>query len=293
MRTEQEMYDLIINTAKEDEGILAVYMNGSRSNPNVPRDIFQDYDIGYVVKETKPYYEDEKWIDRFGERLYMQMPDKMDQMRGMECNLEESYGWLIQFVDGNRLDLHVEPLEYAKVHIHDDKLCKILLDKGNYLPSIPESTDEDYHVKRPSREDFLCECNNFWWCMNNVAKGIWRGEIPYVMDMMNYWNRPHLVHLLSWKIGYETKYSCSVGKSGKYMYRYLPESIWNRFLETYPCGKTDDMWRATFTMCDLFDEVAKEVGEVMGYEYNEAEARASRSHLEHVRRLPKDAKEIY
>ena len=28
MRTEQEMYDLIINTAKEDERIRAVYMNG-------------------------------------------------------------------------------------------------------------------------------------------------------------------------------------------------------------------------------------------------------------------------
>lgn len=32
MRTEQEMYDLIINTAKKDERIWAVYMNGSRTN---------------------------------------------------------------------------------------------------------------------------------------------------------------------------------------------------------------------------------------------------------------------
>ena len=26
-------------------------MNGSRANPNAPRDIFQDYDIVYVVEE--------------------------------------------------------------------------------------------------------------------------------------------------------------------------------------------------------------------------------------------------
>lgn len=71
MRTEQEMYNLIINTAKEDDRILAVYMNGSRTNTNVPKDMFQDYNIVYVVKETKPYYENEAWIDRFGERLYM------------------------------------------------------------------------------------------------------------------------------------------------------------------------------------------------------------------------------
>lgn len=71
---------------------------------------------------------------------------------------------------------------------------------------------------------------------------------------------------------------------------YLTESIWNRFLQTYPCGKIEDIWRATFLMCDLFDEVAKEVAIAMGYNYKEEEAKASRGHLEHVRQLPKDAK---
>lgn len=41
MRTEQEMYDLIINIAQQDEEIRAVYMNGSRTNQNVPKDIFR------------------------------------------------------------------------------------------------------------------------------------------------------------------------------------------------------------------------------------------------------------
>ena len=78
MRTEKEMYDLIIGTAQADERIRAVYMNGSRTNPNVPRDIFQDYDVVYVVTDNKPFYEDKNWIDVFGERLYMQCPDEVD-----------------------------------------------------------------------------------------------------------------------------------------------------------------------------------------------------------------------
>ena len=52
MRTEKEMIDLIMNT-KEDERIRAVIMNGSRVNPNVKRDCFQDYDIIYVVKDIR------------------------------------------------------------------------------------------------------------------------------------------------------------------------------------------------------------------------------------------------
>ena len=55
MRTEKEMYDLILNIANNDERIRAVYLNGSRTNPNVPKDIFQDYDVVYVVTETKPF----------------------------------------------------------------------------------------------------------------------------------------------------------------------------------------------------------------------------------------------
>ena len=54
MRSEKEMFDLLISTAREDENILAAYLEGSRTVPGVPKDIFQDYDLVYVVKETRP-----------------------------------------------------------------------------------------------------------------------------------------------------------------------------------------------------------------------------------------------
>mgnify|MGYP000282039259 CR=1 FL=1 len=69
MRSEKEMLDLIIKTAEEDPRVRAAYLEGSRVNPNVPKDIFQDYDVVYVVNETKSFREDRQWIDRFGERL--------------------------------------------------------------------------------------------------------------------------------------------------------------------------------------------------------------------------------
>lgn len=51
------MFKLILNVAKNNIRILAVYMNGSTTNPNATKDIFQDYDIVYVVKETKSFRE--------------------------------------------------------------------------------------------------------------------------------------------------------------------------------------------------------------------------------------------
>ena len=286
MRTEDEMYELILNIAKNDECIRAVYMNGSRTNPNVPRDIFQDYDVVYVVTNTKPYRENKAWIDLFGERLYMQYPDEHPDY---PSDKENFYGWLMQFRDGSRIDLHVESISHAKENILNDKLCKILLDKDNLLPEIPESTDEDYRVKSPSKEQYLCTCNEFWWCLNNVAKGLWRQEIPYAQDMLNYNVRKQLEKMLSWKIGVDTDFSVSVGKSAKYMYRWLSEEEWRRYLTTYANGTVEECWEAVFRMCDLFEEVAVYVGEKLGYEYNRDEAEGGRKFLEYVKELPQDA----
>lgn len=170
MRKEKEMFDLIISTAQRDDRIRAVYMNGSRTNKKVKKDLLQDYDIVYVVKQNRPFYEDKYWIDIFGERLYMQYPDEIDRCNGIEVNFDKRYGWLIQFKDGNRLDLHVVPVE--EVDIKSDKLCIILLDKDGLLPAIPEPSDEDYLIKRPTQDEFYACCNEFWWCLNNIAKGL-------------------------------------------------------------------------------------------------------------------------
>ena len=288
MRTEKEMFQLILQIAKEDDRIRAVYMNGSRTNPNVEKDIFQDYDIVYVVKETKTFIENKEWINQFGKRLYMQYPEDTDS----EEHKEKCYGWLIQFEDGNRLDLHIHAEDYAKGDIVKDKLCTILLDKDNILPEIPVSSDETHWVTKPTEDAFLYTCNEFWWCLNNVGKGLWREEIPYVQDMVNMVLRPQLVKMLSWKIGITTNFSCSIGKSGKYMWKWLNEKEWKQFLRTYAGGNIEEIWDSTQQMCQLFHHTALFVSEKLQFKYDKEEARASYSFFLHTKKLPKDATEI-
>ena len=55
MRSEEEILTLIINVAKTDERIRAVLLNGSRANPNITKDKFQDFDIVYIVNEIKTF----------------------------------------------------------------------------------------------------------------------------------------------------------------------------------------------------------------------------------------------
>lgn len=290
MRSETEMYQLILDLAKADPGILAVYLNGSRTNVHAPKDIFQDYDVVYVVRRTAPYIEDKDWIHNFGTILYMQYPDENPDCPGDKENI---YGWLMQFADGNRLDLHVETLSHARAHIGDDRLCKILLDKEQLLPAIPPATDADYHVKKPTAEQFRACTNEFWWCSNNLAKGLWREEILYVQDMANFVVRKELERMLSWKVGIEHDFAVSVGKSAKYIRRWLSQEVYQQYLDTFFGGSCEDAWRAVLVMCDLFAQTAAAVALGLGYTYEAEEGEAARGFLEHVRALPKDAREVY
>ena len=295
MRTEQEMYDLILKVAREDDRIRAVYIDGSRTNPNAPKDIFQDYDVGYVVRETKSFIEDRDWTERmFGKILYMQRPDEFAEFFPNEgIDIAKCYGWLMQFADGNRIDLHVETIEFAQKGFFDDSLRRILFDKDGILPKIPESNDKNYWVKKPPLREYLCACNEFWWCLNNVAKGLWRKELTYVQDMVNHVVRGQLTKVLSWKIGLATDWSAAVGKSGKYMHRFLSSEDWQEYLSTWFSCDVNEAWEAMLRMCALFDRTAREVGAGLGYEYNRTEAENSLMYFKHVQTLPEDAKEVY
>ena len=62
MRSEKTLYDLILSFARHNDAIRAVRMNGSRANPNAPKDILQDFDIVYAVTDIGPFRKNPGWI---------------------------------------------------------------------------------------------------------------------------------------------------------------------------------------------------------------------------------------
>lgn len=293
MRSEKEMFDLILGAAKKDERVRAVYMNGSRTNPNAPKDIFQDYDIVYVVTETGSFLQDENWMDCFGSLLMIQEPDKQDQACGIEMDLERSYGYLMLFTDGNRIDLRIQTKEAMLEEYVKDKLTIPLLDKDSCLPPIGSPTDRDYYVQKPTEPLFMSCCNNFWWCQQNVAKGLWRDELPYAKEMFECVIRRDLDKMVSWRVGIDYDFQVSVGKMGKYLKRYLPERYWEMYRATYSDGNADRMWDSILTAGELFRAIAQEVADYFQYTYPVRDDRNMTDYVKHVRAMSADAKEIY
>ncbi|AJD89798.1 aminoglycoside 6-adenylyltransferase [Jeotgalibacillus malaysiensis] len=288
MRSEQEMMALILGFAREDSRIKAVYMNGSRTNPNAPRDMFQDYDIVYVTDEMEGFTADQSWISYFGNLLMMQQPDALDAGKGLSTD-PGRYAFLMLFDDGNRIDLSFQTVDYMQKVYLNDSLTIPLLDKDGILPDIPESTDRDYFVKKPSEGEFDSVTNDFWWCLQNVAKGLWRDELPYAHHMFELTTRSALDQMIEWWIGSQHDYEVSAGKMGKYFKRFLPEEYWTTYLKTY----AEDKWAAVDTAAELFGQIGREVAEKEGFQYPERDEKQMLMFVRRVRSLPGDAEAIF
>lgn len=289
MRNEQEMLELIIDTARRDERIRAVIMNGSRANPNAPRDFFQDFDIVYIVTDAAPFRHNYEWIKRFGEIMILQLPE---DMRDPPPSNDGGFSYLMQFTDGNRIDLGIYPLEKLDERTQDS-LSVLLLDKDGIVKSFEPSSENDYLPKPPTAKAFFDCCNEFWWCCPYVAKGLWREEILYAKYMLDEVVREQLMKMLRWHIGVKTQFTSNPGKLGKYFKQYLEPELWDMLQKTYADAGYDNTWEAMFTMCSLFRKVALPVAEHFRFDYPHDDDKRVSAHLEHVRFLPKNAEEMY
>ena len=289
MHSEQQMLSLILHTAQTDPRVRAVIMNGSRANPNAPRDIFQDFDIVYLVTEVASFKADPAWIDVFGERMILQLPD---DMADPPPEPGDGYAYLIQFMDGNRIDLSLYPVDQLN-QLGRDSQSILLLDKDGIVEPFPPASDRDYLPQPPTAKQFDDCCNEFWWVSPYVAKGLWRGEITYAKWMIDQAVRDQVMKMLTWYVGIKTDFRKSPGKMGKYLDQFLEPELWELLLHTYADASYENNWDALETMGDLFRRTAIPVAGHFGYEYPFGDDERVSAHVRHVRGLPKDAGSIY
>lgn len=283
MRSEQQMFDLILNYAKEDERVRVVGMEGSRVNPNVNKDRFQDYDISFLVTDMQSYLENHDWVDVFGRRIIMQMPEAMSLF---PPTLGNWFSYLMLFDDGNRIDLTLIPIAEKDKYLKDgDGLLQILLDKDKIVGELPLPSDRNYHIQVPTKVFYDDCCNEFFWISTNVAKGLWRRELLFANYHLADILRSCLLQMLEWQVGVETDFSLSVGKNYKYLDRYLTEDSWNKLVETYNLSNYEHCWESLYQMTELFKEVALFVASELDFpfpidEYNRVLQYLNKVHLD-------------
>lgn len=270
------MIDLILNVANSDERIRGVMLVGSRANASVPKDCYQDYDISFAVTDMKPFFNNPSWAEeKFGKPVIMQMPETL---RGADD--DGNFIYLMIFPDGARIDLS---FIFDEVYIDDGEPAIVLLDKDNGNGFFPQIKIDKKHwsIKPPTALDYRSCCSNFWWLLNNVAKGIKRDELPYVMSMINE-VRGCLLEMIDWYIGVEFGFDVSTGKDGKFIKNFLPPEIYAQYAASFSDANYENIWKSIDVMCGIFPSLAVSVAEHFGFLYHHDEENGMREYLKIV-----------
>jgi aminoglycoside 6-adenylyltransferase len=289
MRSDQEIVALLLETANSDERIRAVILNGSRANPNAPRDPFCDFDVVFLVTDVAPFDRNREWLDRFGEIMIMQVPE---EMQTPPPSKDGGFTYLMQFTDGSRIDLGIYPLSAVEART-GDSLTVVLLDKDGIIPPLPPPSEKDYLPQPPTPKAFADCCNEFWWVGPYVAKGLWREQLPYARTMLDRVLRDELTRMAGWYVGVRTGFSRNPGKFGKYLQRYLEPELWALFEQTYSDAGYEHSWDALLSMGQLFRTLALAVADHFRFEYPQGDDARVTAYLERIRSLPKDAAAVF
>jgi aminoglycoside 6-adenylyltransferase len=259
MRTEQQVIDQLLTFAQNNDLIRAVVMNGSRTNPNAPKDLFCDYDVIYYVTNPHPFREDQSWIRYFGDLIILQQNDEV-------LHDSDTPFFLMLFSDGVRIDLSFAPLSNL-AYLQEDTLTAVLLDKDLHISQLPPASDSGYHTPKPSKKEFVDAVNEVFWCSTNIAKGIWRDELPYIKFMYDAIIREKLLKILAWYAASQHGWAINTGKFGRWLEKFLPPETWEAYMRTYASADYQEIWEALFEACRLTRRVGQELAQGLGYAY--------------------------
>ena len=258
MRTEPEMFDVILQIAKALQ-VDAVAMSGSRTNPNAPKDEFQDYDVVYVVDDLDNLTNDLSWLDRFGKRIIEQ-----------EVTLGHRRLHLMLFEDGNRIDLTLCPKEHIKEWVDSEADFTVLDDpQGLFAPYA--STPKRYWAAPASAADFDKSCNEFWWVSAYVVKGIRRNHLVYAIDHLYGICQQELLKLLAWQVAVD-KGTVDIGKNYKYLFQYLPAEKEKKFSKLLAFSDQKNLIKSLLATMDFFRKEAQAFSRKTGFFYDKETA---------------------
>lgn len=263
MRTAGEMFALFERLAASDERIRVMTLEGSRVNPSVTPDLWQDYDITFLVTDVGSFTSSDEWLSAFGDMVLLQKPEAMDLF---PPDFPEGwFSYLMLFADGVKIDLTLVPVEDMAGYFEQDPLIRVLLDKDGICPGRPEPSDKRFWVQRPS-EAFVRDCaNEFYFTSTYVAKGLLREEQLFANWMFEQVVRVELHRMLGYLAGVRNGFPLNTGKHDKWLPRFLSQGEREVLFGTYRLDSIDGAWGALNGAMELFGDAMREVCGALAY----------------------------
>lgn len=256
-------FDKFLNNVNDIDNIRAALLTSSRANKNAKTDFLSDYDIELYVDDIGIITRGDEWANFLG-------PIMTCWPRYPRTTFDNNWiTRLLLFEDGTRIDFQITSKKDARLP-NIDYGHEILLDKDNILSDLAEPTHSRFNIKKPTKEEYETLVNEFWWDATYVPKYLWRDELPFAKKIMNTSVHDDLIQVIKWHIGFNNNWQINVGAFGRYIKFHLEDEYWKQYEEIFCGADIEENWNSFFIAIDLFCNLARNLGIVLGYNYPNA-----------------------
>lgn len=278
--------DRLVSWARNQPLVRAMILESSRASDRASVDLLSDYDVLLVVSDTRPFSQDETWLQDFGKILVL-FRDK-GRTHGLA-----TYNRLVLYEDGTKIDYIVWSVALLQRVLGASRLpdlldhgYQVLVDKDHLTSELKPPTYSAYIPQRPTAQAYQSLIEEFWWETIYVAKNLWRDELVQVKYNLDFVMKFALLRrLLEWRIELDHNWSWKPGVIGRGLKQQLDRRTWDEFASTFVGHSIEENWHALFQTTALFRRVAMEVGDALGYRYpSELDERVT-SYLQSIRNL--------
>jgi aminoglycoside 6-adenylyltransferase len=281
---EAEVLQRISAWAKSDQRIRAVLLYSSRTNPARNPDQFSDFDILLIVEDVRSFFDDDSWLEAYGEVLAVYRNPFGEQF-GFE-----HFGFITTYVDGTKIDYGFYPVAFlswaaslTRLFEDLDDGYRVLVDKDGLAAKLPPPSFQSYLLQKPSEKEFRDTIDE---CFNDalyVARNIRRDNLFMVKLCLDYTMKYLCLRkVLEWRVAQAQGWMVRLGEHGKGLNKWVEPEIWAELKSTYTGAGSEENWHALHQTLDLFCRLARELAADLGYTYPSRQEKLIREEIRNI-----------
>lgn len=271
--TYRELEARISAWGKDEPGVQAAIVVGSRARTDHPADEWSDLDLILFVERPERLISRTGWLDELGE-VWLKV---LKQTGGFDPE------WLVFFAGGLKADFVLSPAggegddgpdagQLMAASPYQDVFergVRLLFDKNGTAEPGPLPWMAGSKPAHPTQKEFAAAVDGFLLQASRVARFLRRGDLWRAKQLADNGLKERLLAMLAWQararygLAYDTWYN------GRFLDEWAdPEAI-QRLPGTFALYEADSLWGALFSTLELYRWLARDTAGRLGYDYPE------------------------
>lgn len=272
----EQLIDCFVQWAQTDDNIRAALVIGSRARIDHPADEWSDLDVIILADDPEPYWTTVDWLHHVGVP-WLTFIEPLHDGRGFERRVLFEGGLDVDFVPSpvvffrQMLDTGLLPDVADLIH----RGVRFLVDKEGFAERLKQLPVALAPYRPPAEPEFLNLVHDFWYHTVWTAKKLRRGELWTGKSCCDSYLKQLLRQMLEWHTRARQGASVDTWMSGRFLEEWADPRAVAALPAIFAHYDEADVWRALLSTMELFQWLAVETAEALGYAYpSSGEARA-------------------